>query len=144
MNQNNLAQKFNDEFQKALEKEIFDVKISANWHKIALQALGHASPISLGVSAKEFNDLVGIEIDEINLYQFAVLNNNLEKTSAIQLNVPLVVYCNIINVSNSLAVQWNERTSALRAEITARLVREQAGLDDTAKVEPFKVVRAEA
>lgn len=117
-------QRFNDEFQKELSaREMPDVP--SHWIEKALDALVFASPMSLGVSAQDFNRLASLvpcsSDKRISLYDFALLSNNLEARTARELQMPLSEYTNLMLDVADESTRWNNITKDLRDEVTERV-----------------------
>lgn len=117
----NLVQQIQEAFQKALETKIFDAVISTEWKGTALKSLLNTTPKNVGVSAIKFKELAGkvstCSKVELSLFDFAVLNNNLEMTSPRDLGMLLGEYHVLIAEVESLTKQWNEVVSELRTEV---------------------------
>jgi hypothetical protein len=119
--------KFNDEYQKALKEIPIPFEITEEWKTNALNALHFASPISLGITAQEMYDLRDAlkNDEELSLYQFAVLNNNMEARTANELGLCLSSYLDHqIDVSRN-TTQWNEVTTPLRDGILEKIKKAQ-------------------
>lgn len=125
----NIAQRFNEEFQKELMAREFDVDLPCDWKAAARDALSYASPLSLGVNALEFksiSDAVDISIDKkLTLFQFAILSNNLEARTAKELQMFLPGYIDLILMAGEFSKKWNEVTKDLREEVTKRITTDE-------------------
>jgi hypothetical protein len=124
---NIIAQKFETEYQAALKEEKFPRElVTYSWITNALAALRFASPLSLGLQPDEMVELINLRSNkEINLYQFAILSNNLESRTAHELNMTADEYCEMIIEAGQLSKEWNNITKAMRDGIVARLQAEQ-------------------
>jgi hypothetical protein len=127
---NIIAQKFETEYQAALKAEKFPRDlVSDNWLSNAGKALRFASPLSLGIQPEEMVELIELPDDEINLYQFAILSNNLESRTASEMNMTSDEYCEMITEAGQLSKEWNNITKAMRDTILAKLQGEQAEIE---------------
>jgi hypothetical protein len=144
----NLANKVEDQLQKDLTRTSFDVVIPSDWILRAKNAMRYASPLSLGLSGKDFKALLfsgpAKGHNSFTLYEFAVLSNNLERTSADQMHLEMTDYCRIIVQTNELTDKWNEIVNKMRGELMAKFVLEQQEIDKAAGKQPFKPLKAEA
>lgn len=140
-----IGQKFNEQYPKLLETRMFPAsEITDQWLTVARYALNYTSPLPLGCYGKAFNDLINIRPDNINLLQFSMLNNNIERCSADQLKVPLTEYGKIVIMTGKLADKWDALVKDLRDELEKKLNREQDEAERIASKQPFKPVKAEA
>jgi hypothetical protein len=127
---NVIAQKFETEYQAALKAEKFPVQlITSDWMNDAVSALRFASPLSLGVQPDEMVQLFQLKHKEINLYQFAILSNNLESRTASEMNMTSDEYCEMVTTAGQLSKEWNNITKAMRDGILARLQAEQTEIE---------------
>ena len=145
----NVAQELSKRFQAALGQMKYpSEKLTDSWFDAAHFALRQASPLSLGCSSREFQDLYNAEKEDLTMLQFAMLSNNIESKSLKDMEVYTCTdaqYFELQCKTEELSKYWNEQTQELRKKIEKDLVNEMATkekLDQAANV--LKPVKAEA
>lgn len=134
---NTMASKFETEYTKALKEEYFPKEfIEAFWLHDALKALEFASPLSLGIMPAEMVEIFSIRPSQpINLYQFAILSNNLETRTMKEMKMTAVEYCEMITMAGKMSKKWNEIVKAIRDSLMQRIQEEQTELNQVAELQ---------
>lgn len=118
----NIAEQFDKKFKEKLTNTVIDFNPTEEWREQAQEALRFASPMSLGINAEDFEDLVKTVTSQLNCYQFALLSNNLESRSANDLEYnDLNKYAKFMKLAGSYQIKWVEQTNSMRDEILKTL-----------------------
>lgn len=145
---NNFAQRFNEEFQKALEAKQFPAgKINhvSPWWYWALHALLFTSLIKLGINPEDWKGLLKAIADrKLTLYQFALLSNNLQERTPQELKMDVDLYAEIMEEADEYVKIWQEQSNSIREEVTQRLQEEMKAKEILADKPILKPVKAEA
>ncbi len=120
-----VIQQFNEAFQKGLCIVIMPAaNITDKWFEVAKNALKHASPVSLGISADDFISLYDVPKENLTLMQYSCLHNNLEKQTATSLDIDMDEYLALMHKTSDLGKDWNNCTEQLHTDITKQLAEE--------------------
>lgn len=124
MNTDNIQSEINSRLKAVLQSIKFPVKQASElWRTAATAALHLTSPVTMGLSAVEFAELIGFS--ELNTYQFAILNNNLESKSAKDLDMSsLKLYSKLQIEVEELAKIWNSITQETRSKVIEEAIEE--------------------
>lgn len=125
---NPLEQKFNDELQRTLKENTVPFIVPPYWLKEVLSALKFTGPIGLGITGEELA-LIRKNREEnkpVSLWEFAVLNNNLENRSQNDLQLSDENYDQLMISVSKLAELWNDHTKNIRNEVLKKLSEEKA------------------
>lgn len=110
-----MKDKKQDEFEKLLRETPIHFDLSDRWRKAAKYALKHASPLSLGITGREYRDLVTTQ--DISAWQFAILNSNLENCTPYQLDELPGAYSEIVVECQDFAKLWNDVYVPMQVEL---------------------------
>jgi hypothetical protein len=121
------VQRFNEEFQKALEAKQFPAeKLSLTWWNWAFSALLFTSIIKLGINPEDWMNLIEARTQrKLTLYQFALLSNNLQERTPKELQVDILEYADIMAEADRYVKIWQEQSNSLREEVTKKVQEEQ-------------------
>lgn len=80
-------QEFNDLNRTSLEGMLVDFPVSSDLYHAFVHAIQYASPITLGVTARQMKDLrdKAMSREKLNYYEYAVLSNNLEMRTQVEM-----------------------------------------------------------
>jgi hypothetical protein len=98
--------------------------LKEQWFKKAKAALQYASPLALGVSVADFGMLNTTPIDQLSLMQVAVLNNNLESRTPIELEMDIEEYVQFLSETGGVADAYTKQANQIREGISQQLARE--------------------
>lgn len=131
MQQQNLIQRLNEEFSKAIIETPFPVdRLSDQWRKASHDALEYASPHSLGVSAEVFKRLAlqspWRKDFTLSYFDFATLSNNLEARSAKELGLTIGDYVTLVSEAHEHVKFYSENISVVRKAIEQKVAEEDA------------------
>lgn len=124
-----IGQKFNEQYPKLLEQKEFTrtLDLSNEWWRAKDMALRHASPVMLGISPTQFEDLYYSENDnKITMLQFAIMNTQIEKTTPYQMSaLSFADYIELMKECIDMASWWNAECKSMRDELEKKLNAEQ-------------------
>lgn len=115
-------QVFGQEMSKELEKVTMswsnDLK---EWYPHAMQALRHASPASLQVNAKQYPQLFLTDLHGIKMNTVAVLANNLEARTPIEMGLSNEDYLKVIELNAKIGEYWEALAEPIRNVVGKRI-----------------------
>lgn len=135
-----IAQKFNEQYPKLLQTRLYPQnKLPALWLHHAQKALRFFSPFTLGITPKNYAELINLKDGgPMTMLQFADLNNTLDKASADQMGMGLEEYGEMITAYQDLGGDWNFMVKDLRDELEKKLISEQDLLETIGYDKPIK------
>lgn len=153
--QMSVAKELGDRYYKKLKETKLQFAPIIEWFEKAKMALEYASPVSLGMPPNELKELIDLLYSTcsndvpLTYYQFAVLSNNLEVRTPLELQMSLDYYSKFMVEAHSYSSQWNEDTAKLREEVKNEFIAENqvkdAAINGAASGNgAFKVVKGEA
>lgn len=151
--QNIIEQLFDKKFEEKLRATAFPIDRLVDkekWISAAYVSLHHASQLSLGVNAEGFRNLLhcmgclpdaeglrrplsGDNTISLNMFDFSIISNNLEKRTPFELSMDMNQYLSLIKTSNELVQIWNEIAEPLKVEVMNEI-------DTELKMQPAPVV----
>lgn len=87
------------------------------WYKIAHEALRFANVRLLNIPQEKFIDLLKQEPQGLNMNVVMVLCNNLEDRSAIEMQVSIERWAEILLMNHQVAVDWNEMARPVQQKL---------------------------
>ena len=115
--QQQFAQKLSMELSKYTMSWDNDLKV---WYDTAIHALNYASALTLGIPQDKFVTLFDQEKQGINMNTVAVLCNNLEARTPMEMGVTARDLAKILLLNQRIAQRW----TALKEPVEAKIIRE--------------------
>lgn len=124
----NVEQHINDRYKEVLGGMSVNFQIPDFWYTLATQVLFIKSPMSMGLSAKEYRNMAyTVEKKEIvDCYTFAGLNNEIEAAEPRIFAQDLDDYSEMMQECESLAAKWREQCGDIKEKIVDQVLKEFA------------------
>lgn len=130
----NIEREFDTRFKKLLSETLFNYELSCNWYSLAVRSLAHVSLLDLGLTAEELKSLYvkANELQKLNCYEAAILNNLIEGRSPSQLGLLVEDYIDIIQTIADVSKTWVSQTEEMKQGLLSQLADEQKALNKSA------------
>lgn len=117
----NTQHELNQKLQDKLKEQGLTFEPDNRWYSAAVRALNFASPLSLGMTSKEMQELDGklSTRKPLSLFEFAIANNNIEARTRAELQISTVEYYEVMHQTTEYAAEWNKTTEEIRQVILA-------------------------
>lgn len=130
----NIEKEFDTRFKKLLTDTLFEGELTPDWKAAAFDSLRLTSILALGITAEEFKQLYTdlVDLNDLNCFQVALLNNLVESRSSADLNVGLKSYIELMISISGVAVSWTNQTKEMKDNLLSQLADEQKALSKAA------------
>lgn len=99
------AQRMNDEMAKNIMSWDNELR---EWHKLAIEALNFANPITLNIPQSKFVELFAEEPQGLNMNVVMILCNNIEYRTPKEMNYNARQWAEVLLMNQRIADRWNQ------------------------------------
>jgi len=124
---NDINKQINDRIKEVLLGMPINFDIDNNWYFKAQTAIFKKSPIGLGMTAKEYGDLIeGLQNLEIqDCWAFSGINNEMQDLTMEECGYCLYKdYVKFMEQLETYAIKWNEQAGPVREEVGKAMMEE--------------------